>query len=402
MVKKVVTPATIFRRTGNELYMKLKLYTIFFIALAALLFSCKTAEKLYQKGRYDEAVELAAKKLSKKPNDASLLDILQNAYRYAAADHESRIRNYSNSNSDLKWENIYEEYTGLQRLYDAIRRSPAVYDIVQPTDYSAYITTYKEEAANARVERGLALMDNNNKSSFKDAYFEFQRALSLKPGDLSIQQKMDEAYANAVTNVVVLPTARYGYQYSSYSYDFNNFNYNLLRYLNNNNNNRFIRYYSPPETGSYNIRTDNIVEMRFSDVNIGRYRDQRNTKEVTKQIVAKETVYKPDSVVKEYITVKAKITTTTRTLQADGLLQATIRDPDNRFLWSNTYRGDYNWVSTFSTFTGDERALSEEDKKLVNRKEQWPPSNDEIIRIIMNEIETKTECGISDYFNQFN
>jgi hypothetical protein len=297
---------------------------------------------------------------------------------------------------------MYTEYTDLQRLYNSIRKSPAVFDIVQPTDYSAYITTYKEEAANARVERGLSLMDNNTKVGYRDAYYEFQRALNLKPGDISIQQKMDEAYASAVTNIVILPLTRYGYQYTAYNFDQNNFNYSVVRYLTTNNSNRFTQYYTASEAQSARIRVDNTVEMRFSDVNIGRYRDQRSSREVTKQIVSKETVYKPDSVVKEYITVKARITTVTRTLAADGLLQATVRDQNDRFIWSDTYRGEYNWAATFSTYTGDERALTEEDKKLINQREQLPPSNDEIIRIIMNEIQGKTECGVSGYFNRIN
>lgn len=385
-----------------EVFMKLKLYSILFILSFTFLFSCKSAEKLYQKGRYDEAVQLAAKKLSKKPNDADLLQTLQSAYRFAVDDHESRIRNYSNSSDDLRFESIYNEYTDLQRLYDAIHSSPSVYDIVQPTDYSSFITTYKEEAANARYERGLTLLDNNTKNSSKDAYYEFQKALALKPGDLTIQQRMDEAFNNAVTNVVILPLSRYGYQYSSYNFDMNNFNYNILRYLNTNNNSPFVRYYSSQDAQGTNVRTDDVVEMRFSDVNIGRYRDQRTTREVSKQIVGKETVYSKDSVVKEYITVKAKITTTTRTLRADGVLQATARDYTNRLLWSDTFNGDYNWVATFATYTGDERALSEEDKKLVSQRELWPPSNDEIIRIIMTDIQNKTQCGISSYFNRVN
>lgn len=382
--------------------MKLKLYTVVFISLTALFFSCKSAEKMYLKGNYDEAVELAAKKLSKKPNDAGLLQTLQSAYRFAVDDHESRIRNFANSFDDLKYERVYNEYLGLQRLYDAVHRSPAVFDIVQPTDYSAYITTYQEQAANARVERGQTLMDNNTKQGARDAYFEFQRALDLKPGDIAIRQKLDDAYANAVTNVVLLPLTRYGFQYSSYNFDMNNFNVDIMRYLNNNNSNRFVRYYQDAEARGYNVRMDNAVEMKFSDVNIGRYRDQRNTREVTKQVVGKEIVYKKDSVVKEWITVKATITTTTRSIQADGLLQATVRDYNGRFLWSDTYRGDYSWQASFSTFTGDERALSDEDKKLIAQKEQYPPSNDEIIRIIMNEIRNKTECGISDYFKRMN
>ncbi|MGZ8523778.1 MAG: hypothetical protein ACXWV1_05075, partial [Chitinophagaceae bacterium] len=213
-------------------------------------------------------------------------------------------------------------------------------------------------------------------------------------------QKIEEAYANAVTNVVILPLSRYGFQYGSYNFDYQNFNYNILRYLNNNGRSQFVKYYSPSGPGSQGVRVDNTVDMRFSDVNIGRYRDHRNTREVSKQVVAKEIIIKKDSVVKEYITVKAKITTITRTIQADGLLQATIRDYNDRRLWSDTYRGDYSWTYSFATYTGDERALSDEDKKMINQREQWPPSNDEIIRIIMDDIQRKTECGISDYFNR--
>lgn len=382
--------------------MKLKLYAYTFLALSFILFSCKSAEKLYRNGNYDAAVELAAKKLSKKPNDASMLDILQNAYRFAVEDHEARIQNYSYSTSDLKWEQILNEYNGLQRLYNAIRKSHSVYTIVKPTDYSAYIQTYQDEAANARIDRGLSLMDNNTKTGYKDAYYEFQKALNLKPGDIGIRQKMDEAYSGAVTNVVLLPITRMGYQYTSYNFDQSNFDYNLLRYVTNNNNDRFKQFYTASEARGANIRVDNTVEMRFSDVNIGRYRDQQNTREVTKQVVAKETVYSKDSVINEWITVKAKITTTTRTLQADGLMQAMARDHKERLIWSDTYRGNYNWQASFSTYTGDERALTEEDKKLLNQKEQWPPSNDEVIRLIMNDIQSKTECGISTFFNRIN
>jgi len=381
--------------------MKRKFYTLLFIAVSVLFLSCKTAKKMYEKGNYDAAVELAAKKLQKKPNDAATLDILQNAYRFAVEDHESRIRNNASSNNDLRWEWTYNEYVDLQRLYNAIRKVPAVYDIVHPTDYSSYVLTYKEEAGNARYDRGLALMENNNKNSYKQAYFEFQKALALKPGDLSAKQKMDEAYTNAVTNVIVLPVVQSGYQYSSYNYNYSNFDYTIMRYLNSNNNNFFIRYYSPAEASSFNIRTDQIVEMRFSNIDIDRYRDQRTAREVSKQVVIKETVIRPDSIIKEYATVKAKITTTSRTLKSDGLLQVTVRDYNNQWLWSDTYRGDYNWSTEFSSYTGDARALSEEDKKLVNRREEFPPRNDEIIQIIMKEVQNKAECGIKDYFNRY-
>ena len=70
--------------------MKLKLYSLLMLFSGLLLFSCKTAEKLYQQGRYDEAVELATKKLQKKPGDAAmfLLDLVRILDRNAQADRE--------------------------------------------------------------------------------------------------------------------------------------------------------------------------------------------------------------------------------------------------------------------------------------------------------------------------
>jgi hypothetical protein len=119
--------------------MKRQLYTITVIVLSFVLFSCRSAKKLYEKGRYDEAVELAAKKLQKDPDDAGLLATLRNAYRYAVEDHESRIRANAASSSEMKWEWNYNEYLALQRMYDAIHRVPDVYSIVLPENYTSYM-----------------------------------------------------------------------------------------------------------------------------------------------------------------------------------------------------------------------------------------------------------------------
>lgn len=375
--------------------MKAKIYLIILLAVTTL-YSCKTAKKMYAKGQYEQAVSLAAKELAKKPNDVALQDIILNAYQYAIEDHETRINAQLLSQSDLRYEKIYSEYQSLQRLYNAIKKYPNAYQLVNPTDYTSFITTYKDQAGNAREQRGDALMNQQTKTGYKNAYYEFQKALSLKPNDIVIKQKMDEAYANAVTHVVIRPVVRYGFQYSSFSYDYQAFDYDLLRYVQQNNRGQFLAFHN--DADPYAV-ADNTVDLRFSDINIGRYRDQRSTRDVSKQIVAKEIVHKKDSVTYEYITVRAKVTTTTRTLQADGLLQASIMDQNNRRIWSNTFTGDYRWMTTITTYTGDERALSDNDKKLINQRPEFAPSNDEIIRTIMNELRYKTACGISDYYN---
>lgn len=382
--------------------MNPKLYALLLIIISSLAISCKTASKLYEKGRYDDAVELASKKLQKDPNDPKLLDVLQNSYRFAVDDHESRIRNYASSNNELKWEWTYNEYVDLQRLYESIRRSPDVFNRVRPTDYSSYMVTFGEKAGQVRYDRGVTLMSNNDKLSFRKAYREFQSALAFIPGDIDVRQKMEEAYHNAVVNVVVLGVEeRSSYQYSSYNNRYRSFDDNILRYLQSNNGNEFVKYYSEFDARNRNVRPDHFVDVRFSSVNVGRTFDERNTRTVSKEVVVKETVYRPDSVIKEYAKVTAQITTTKRTLRSEGLIQIVVRDGNNMRLWSDNYSGQHFWTTEFASFTGDSRALTDADKQLVNRAQQYPPREEEIIRCIMDEIQSKVECGIKDYFNRY-
>lgn len=383
--------------------MRLKLYSLLVIFLAVLAFSCKTASKLYQKGNYDEAVDLAAKKLQKDPNDPKLLDILQNSYRYAVDDHERSIRAHSESKNELRWEWMYNEYLSLQRMFEAIRKVPQVYELVRPNDYSSYLVTYAERAGDVRHDRGLSLMQNHDKQSYRNAYRELRMALNFKPGHRDIELKMAEAYEYAVVNVVILPIEDHGYSYSAYSRNYGNggFAETLLRNLQYNTGSEFVRFYSSWDARSRNIRADEILDMRFSNINIGRYYDSRDTRKVSKEVVVKEIVYRPDSIVKEYAKVYADIITTTRTMRSEGILQVNIRDGEGHWLWNDNFRNDHTWSTQFASFTGDERALSDSDKQLINRKQENPPSEGEVIRCIMEQIEQNALQRIRTYYNRF-
>lgn len=381
--------------------MKTKFYTLSFISALIFFASCKTASKLYQKGNYDEAVELAAKKLQKDPNDAKLIDIIQTSYRFAVDDHQSRIRNNSESNNELKWEWIYNEYAVLQRMYDAIRKVPSVYNIVHPVDYSSYLTAYADKAGDVRYDRGLAFMQRYDKQNYRNAYKEFQVAERLKPGNRDIIQKMNEAYEYAVTNIVILPMEQqYGYRYSSYN-NFQNPDERLLQSLRYNTGNEFLKFYSEWEARSNHVRADQVVDMRLATLNIGRYFDNRTSRQISKEVVVKEIVYRPDSIVKVYGTVYATITTTRRTMRSNAMLQINVRDDEGRWLWSDNINADYNWNTEFASFTGDERALSESDRQLINRRQEQLPREEEIIRCLMEEINNNALYRIKNYFSRY-
>ncbi|MBS1653573.1 MAG: hypothetical protein JSU05_01920 [Bacteroidetes bacterium] len=377
--------------------MKLKLYTLFTLVIMIALVSCKTASKMYQKGNYDEAVQLAVKKLQKKPGDAATQKILQDAYQYAVTDHENRIQTDEASNNELKYDWIYNEYISLQSLYDAIYKAPQVFDIVQPVNYSSYIITYGEKAGNAHYERGMQWMSNTDKKSYQNAYHEFQTALAYIPGDITIQQKADDAYNAAIIYVAVLTPGVKDYQFSNYNYT-SGFENSLLNTLQANSGNQFVRFESYWQLQNKNIAPDQTIEFHLTNLDPGRINDYRETKELSKEVVTKEIVYKPDSVIREYSKVKAKFTTVKRTMNADADLSIVVRDANGNRIWNNNVSSDYCWNTVLYSYTGDDRALSDEEKKLVNRKDERPPHDDEVADILMQQLNNKTVSAVRNYY----
>jgi len=378
-----------------------KIYFLFFIAVITWLASCKSASKLYQKGNYDEAVQVAVKKLQKDPNDPKLRSVVQDSYRYAVTDHENRIRNYSSMDNEMKWEWMYNEYSDLQNLYNVIFKAPSVFEQVRPKNYSSDVNANAAKASDVHYNRGMQLMNNNDRQSFKDAYREFKSAISFKPGDANIQRKINEAYDAALTVVAIVPINNYGFQYASYNYQLQNFDNDLVRMLQHNTGNEFVKFYSTWETQRLNIVPDEIVELHFTQINIGRIQDNYSTKEVSRDVVVKETVYKPDSVIKQYAKVKANITTTQRTMSSQGDLSVNIRDKNGKWIWSDNVVGKSSWSTEFSSYTGDERALSDEDKQMVNKTQSTPPREEDIIKCIQESVYSDFVYRIRNYYSRY-
>lgn len=382
--------------------MKLKLYITFFISLSLLTFSCKTASKLYEKGNYDEAVELAAKKLQKDPNDPKLLDIITNSYSYAVNDHESRIHSLSQSSNELKYESIYNEYLSLQRMYEAIYKVPSVLEIVKPNNYTDFLITYRQKAGDVRYERGIAFMQRYTKKSYQDAYREFQIALRFNPGDRDAAIKLNEAYEYAVTNVAVLPLQLYGgYIQTSYNTSSNNLDNELIRNLKYSSGNEFVKFYSVWDARRDGIRIDQEVELSVGNLNIGQQYDNSTRQKVSKEIVIKEIVYKADSVVREYAKVNATIITTTRRINSTLLLQINVKNSDGRWIWNDNVNAVYNWSTQFATFNGDERALSADDKLFVNKRKEFAPPASEIERNLFEIVKNDVIYRVRNYFNRY-
>lgn len=377
-------------------------FYILLLSFSLTLIACKSASKAYDEGNFTNAIELAIKKLQKNPNDGEIKALAKNAYANAVNNHQDNIRSLSNSTNDDRFGKLYNEYLQLQKLYSLVRSQPSLTNFLRPVDYADYVETYANKSAEIHYQKGLTLLNENNKTAFREAYNEFKTALRYTPGDNVIQKKSEEAYQAAVINVVVLSMDQnYGsYRYSS-SYELRNFEVDIIRNLRYQLHNDFVQLYTEWDAKSRNVEPDEILEMRFGRLDIGRPYDQTQTRNVSKEIVVREVVYKPDSVVKQYGTVNAQIITTRRNMISEGDLYLSVRDARGRVVWNDIFRGEHRWQTEFATYRGDERALSQNDRTLLNRNrnDYEAPREDDIIKEIFREIQNDMSYRLRNYYN---
>jgi len=379
-----------------------KLYFFAIVCSVVLLSSCKSASKSYQKGDYTDAVERGVKKLQKDPNDYETRDLVQKSYTYTVNEHEDQIRILSNSKNDNRYDRIYQEYAALQNLYQTIHQYPAVAQVIKTKDYSEFVETYRDKAIDAHTEKAGKWLNEGTKEAYREAYRELNIAVGYRPDDFELRKKRDSAYDKAIVKVVLNPIQNYGgYQYGT-SYQLQNFQRDVIRTLSYNMNNEFIKFYSEFEARSKNIEPDQIMELNLSRISIGQPYDNKSTKEVSQDVVIKEIVYKPDSVVKQYGKVTAKITTTKRTLVSQGDLYITVRDTKGRTIWNDRFTGEHKWETQFVTYTGDERALGESDKTSLNQNNNSnPPTEDQIMGELMKQIQNDLSYRLRNYYTRY-
>lgn len=376
----------------------------YFLSLAAaLLFlvSCKTASKAYNQGDYADAIELSVKSLQKDPYDTETKALLKNAYTYVVNQHESKIRTLANSASENRYESILQQYTKLQAIYETIQQSPAAANAVNPTNYSEYVETYRNKAAEIFLANAEKWMEEGTKRSYREAYHAYGQALRFV-NSADIKRKREDAYNAALTKILVVPIQNYGRTNYHTSYQLQQFQNDVMRTLAYNMNNNFVRFFSEWDLRNKNLEPDQVLEMNLGRILLGRPVEQQSVREVSKQVVVKETVFKPDSIVKQYATVKAKVITTRRTLLSEGDLYMSIREIDGKISWNDRFTGQHRWQTEWVSYTGDERALSDNDRKLLeNNPANAYPSENEIMAELYRQIQQDLSARLRGYFTRF-
>lgn len=341
--------------------------------------SCSTGYKTYKQGDYYRACMEAIERLRSNPYSKKSEYVLTKSYPLAVQNAEREINNARLANNTSMYDVLVMQYANLNQLANAIYHCPKANQLIpKPVEYIAELSAAKQQAAEQAYNMGIQAVEANTIEQARLGFNYFSKANEYVYGYKDVLLKIEEARYYATLRVVVeKPYTSNKYQYSA---DF--FYNNLLSEMDRSLKNRFVRFYTPEEAASENMKDPHqIIVLNFEDFSIGNITESSNTVELSRDSVVVGTVKVEGKVYNTYNTVKAKLITNKQEISSTGVLSLRVIDAtNNRELQRRNFAGKYVWNTTWSSFQGDDRALTEQQKKMCaqNHKPQLPPPHQDL------------------------
>lgn len=364
----------------------MRTHLLFLTLLIAFFASCSSANKTvtYAENR---ALNDALKKLEKKPNDPEIRKDVIDLYHQAVNQHEQRIQAYRSSVDMGRFDAMIAEYNTLQKINESIRTS-SVFREVNTKNYSADIQQVRGEAAEAYYQSGLRNLDYGTKREARRAYDDFQRSKRYVNPYKDVDVLMRTAYEASVVNVLINPIQ------NSFPGMWNNNNWNfdprirflheqLARDLGGQSGTNQVRYFTDMDLRRLNIRPDVVVDINWNFMQSPPNVINRYDRQVSRNIeIGKDTSGRP-----VYQNVRATLHVTRYQNPPNDIDYRIVDAATNQTLdWNRVQTGSNSQVFETATFTGDSRALSQDDWRLVNNRGGNGNQQDQMIREMYDDL----------------
>ena len=181
---------------------------IVFTVTAMLIAGCASSLKQLQRGNYDEAIKTAVKKLRVNPTDQEQIKVLDKAYLLANQQDHDRIKFLKEEGSPYNWDEIFERYSKLkarQTLVSTVLPLQLGAQIIdyEYIDYDSEIILAKRKAGDYFWNHANELMKKDDKESYRQAHYEFQKAKEYAGNISNINQLIKEAHWKGISRVFV-------------------------------------------------------------------------------------------------------------------------------------------------------------------------------------------------------
>lgn len=172
----------------------------------------RSARDSYQRGDYDEAVYDCAQALRINPSYDKAQFLIQDAFRAAVIEHESKLGHLHNSEDRFRWNRIVSEYEALEKLNRIIEQLPTLrmegggevieFDV---RHVSAPLDEARQMAAEVHYQEGAAYSALEGIDNKKRAAKEFKASLRFVAGFRDASQRYEAVRQEAILRIAIIP-----------------------------------------------------------------------------------------------------------------------------------------------------------------------------------------------------
>lgn len=369
-------------------------YLLLFTALFSI--SCnsvKRTQKFVAQGNYNQAIELAVKKLQKDKGAKEYephIRLLEEAYLKAKEDDTRHINFLKKENSPAGAKEIYYTYLDLQARQDLIRPLLPLYSNEMGrkanfvfSDYTNDLLGAKDAYIKSLYQEAIAYMQRNTKKDYRSAFNVLCELEEVQPNYRDVLQLKENAHFRGTDFVFVTLNNHTGqfipFRLERDLLDFNTYGLDDF----------WTEYHGQRTNGinydlgvDLNFQTIQISPERISDrqyTRTQRIKDGYEYGRDRKGNIVRDSLGNPIKIDK-YINVSAQITITTQ--QKSVFVGGTVVYMDlNRRRQLNSFpiSSEFVFENVFAKYRGDERALTPEDRRLLNNYFIPFPNNEQMV-----------------------
>lgn len=360
---------------------------LFFIACIILLAACSRG--VYRSETKD--LETLIKRLTKKGSDDKILADIRSVYEPALQRAQQNISNYRYDAPPQKWDRMIPEMQAMQQMFDIINTNQYAVRMIKPVNFYRNIAEAKDSAAADWYRYANDYFERAGRNNYKEAFEAYNKSISYVPNYKEARQKMQEAFDRSLIYVLVNQVQYDGFGFNN-NWNWNNYNSRdqqlqnqIIRDLGGRNNRNIPAYYfNEWDLRRENRAPDMVIDMVWRNMRSDQPRDRTRNYNRSKKIeTGRDTANKPI-----YQTVTATVYVTERYLEANADMNIIFSDAKNRTQvdWQ-TIPASYRTSIEFATYSGDRRALENNDWNLINRGQNQPlPNREEVFEQLMRNI----------------
>lgn len=385
---------------------------LLFTILVFILVSCNTrkqVETAVNSGNYDQAITTALNKLRKNKDAKRNYDyvmMLQDAYYKVVERDLNDIAHLKKDNNPETFKRIFEMYSDLDARQEAIKPLLPLYVNGKNinfdfNNYSNDIVTARNTLADYLYEKGIDLLESDDKRVIREVYSELSYLDRISPNYEDTRDLLAEAHERGKDYILVsinnttdqvIPLRLEEELLNFDTYGLNKF---WSEYHANAQPNRKYDFAMQLNLRQINISPERINEREFlreREIADGwEYEKDRNGN-VVKDSLGNDIKYE------KFINVRARLYETIQTKSAQVVGDVVYLDNDTKqTLDTFTIDSGFIFEHIFARFRGDKRALLPKDRQLLNNRRLPFPSNEQMVFDTGEDLKLRLKNIINSY-----